>query len=64
MCIPIGFRRRMISLCAGVWLAVALWPAAHAAHGYAMWGQLKYPDNFAHFDYVNPDAPKGGSCAW
>lgn len=60
MCIPIGFRRRMISLCAGVWLAVALWPAAHAAHGYAMWGQLKYPDNFAHFDYVNPDAPKGG----
>ncbi|WP_353232548.1 extracellular solute-binding protein [Pseudomonas helleri] len=21
----------------------------------------KYPDNFQHFDYVNPDAPKGGS---
>lgn len=20
----------------------------------------KYPDNFSHFDYVNPDAPKGG----
>jgi len=20
----------------------------------------KYPDNFAHFDYVNPDAPRGG----
>ena len=21
----------------------------------------KYPDNFQHFDYVNPDAPKGGT---
>eukprot|EP01038_Epipyxis_sp_PR26KG_P003322 gene3322-biopygen2457 len=31
-----------------------------AAHGYALWGQLKYPDGFTHFDYVNPTAPKGG----
>jgi microcin C transport system substrate-binding protein len=31
-----------------------------AAHGYALWGYLKYPANFAHFDYVNPAAPKGG----
>ena len=23
-------------------------------------GDLKYPSNFAHFDYVNPNAPKGG----
>ena len=23
-------------------------------------GTLKYPADFAHFDYVNPDAPKGG----
>ncbi|MBP6599561.1 MAG: ABC transporter substrate-binding protein, partial [Giesbergeria sp.] len=36
--------------CAPVW----------AAHGYALWGQLKYPANFAHFDYVNASAPKGG----
>jgi microcin C transport system substrate-binding protein len=33
---------------------------AWAAHGYALWGDLKYPEGFAHFDYVNPDAPKGG----
>lgn len=33
---------------------------AWAAHGYALWGDLKYPAGFAHFDYVNPDAPKGG----
>ncbi|MCW5322326.1 ABC transporter substrate-binding protein [Verminephrobacter aporrectodeae subsp. tuberculatae] len=33
---------------------------AWAAHGYALWDELKYPPGFAHFDYVNPDAPKGG----
>ena len=33
---------------------------AWAAHGYALWGDLKYPEGFSHFDYVNPDAPKGG----
>ena len=31
-----------------------------AAYGYALWGDLKYPQNFAHFNYVNPAAPKGG----
>ena len=31
-----------------------------AAHGYALWGDLKYPAGFASFDYVNPAAPKGG----
>ena len=31
-----------------------------AAHGYALWGDLKYPPGFTHFSYVNPDAPKGG----
>lgn len=31
-----------------------------AAHGYALWGDLKYPAGFAHFDYVRVDAPKGG----
>lgn len=31
-----------------------------AAHGYALWGDLKYPSDFSNFDYVNPAAPKGG----
>lgn len=31
-----------------------------ATYGLAMHGTLKYPANFSHFDYVNPDAPKGG----
>lgn len=29
-------------------------------HGIAMHGDPKYPAGFSHFDYVNPDAPKGG----
>ncbi|WP_353395170.1 extracellular solute-binding protein [Hydrogenophaga sp. 5NK40-0174] len=33
---------------------------AFAGHGYALWGDLKYGPDFRHFDYVNPDAPKGG----
>ncbi len=30
-------------------------------HGIAMHGEPKYGPDFAHFDYVNPDAPKGGT---
>lgn len=33
------------------------------AHGFAEFGDLKYPQGFAHFDYVNPEAPKGGELA-
>ncbi len=29
-------------------------------HGLSFFGDLRYPANFTHFDYVNPDAPKGG----
>jgi microcin C transport system substrate-binding protein len=29
-------------------------------HGLSAFGNLKYPANFHHFDYVNVDAPKGG----
>ncbi len=35
--------------------------SAQAAHGISLWGPLKYPPGFQHFDYVNPNAPKGGS---
>jgi microcin C transport system substrate-binding protein len=30
-------------------------------HGVSLFGDVKYPAGFAHFDYVNPQAPKGGS---
>lgn len=52
------------------WLGAALWflssllvaPVAVGApaHGIALHGQPKYGPDFTHFDYVNPDAPKGG----
>jgi microcin C transport system substrate-binding protein len=29
-------------------------------HGVALFGDLKYPAGFGHFEYVNADAPKGG----
>ena len=31
------------------------------SHGIALYGDLKYPASFSYFDYVNPDAPKGGN---
>lgn len=34
--------------------------ADHAVHAIAMHGAPRYPANFRHLDYVNPDAPKGG----
>ncbi len=33
---------------------------AEPRHGIAMHGAPKYAADFAHLDYVNPDAPKGG----
>ena len=40
-------------------------PAANAEHpdwhhGLSLVGELKYKPNFPHYDYVNPNAPKGG----
>ena len=31
------------------------------SHGLALHCELKYPVDFSHFDYVNPQAPKGGT---
>jgi microcin C transport system substrate-binding protein len=33
---------------------------AWAAHAFSLYDTPKYPARFTHFDYVNPDAPKGG----
>ncbi len=37
--------------------------ASVEAHGMSSFGDLKYPADFKHFDYVNPSAPKGGTLA-
>jgi microcin C transport system substrate-binding protein len=58
-------RRDTFLLAAGA-LAAAGRPFAPAraaedeAHGISAFGDLKYPADFRHFDYVNPEAPKGG----
>lgn len=36
-------------------------PTMHRAHAIAMHGQPKYGADFPHFDYVNPQALKGGT---
>jgi len=41
-------------------VALATGAAATGAHGLSIFGELKYPAGFEHYDYVNPDAPKGG----
>ena len=53
-------------LTAALLLAAAALPAGAddrptPAHGLAMHGDLKYGPDFTHFDYVDPDAPKGGT---
>lgn len=35
-----------------------------ARHGMSIFGDLKYPEGFKRFDYVRPDAPKGGEIAF
>lgn len=53
----------LIVLLAGVHLARAQ-DTIITSHGFADFGELKYPEGFAHFDYVNPDAPHGGQLSY
>jgi microcin C transport system substrate-binding protein len=61
-------RRRVLVLSAGAvaapWLlrdrAAAIAADEIETHGISAFGDLKYPADFNHFDYVNPNAPKGG----
>jgi microcin C transport system substrate-binding protein len=58
-------RRHVLGLGVGALSATRFRPAAAAestaeAHGMSAFGDLKYPADFHHFDYVNPNAPKGG----
>ncbi len=59
-------RRHVLGLTAGAlsvpWLRIARASEGPAeAHGMSSFGDLKYPADFQHFDYVNPSAPKGGT---
>jgi microcin C transport system substrate-binding protein len=59
-------RRHVLGLSIGAVALPSLGPARAAdagteSHGMSAFGDLKYPADFARFDYVNPDAPKGGT---
>ena len=64
---PGGTITRRAALIGGAGAATALlpFPTVRAndlreVHGLSAFGDLKYPADFRHFDYVNPSAPKGG----
>ncbi|MFP3518967.1 ABC transporter substrate-binding protein, partial [Pseudomonas sp. SIMBA_077] len=42
--------------------AIACYAQAAPQHAVTLYNEApKYPANFQHFDFVNPDAPKGGT---
>jgi microcin C transport system substrate-binding protein len=59
-------RRRALGLFAGAAAVSASGGIVTASvqnadrHGMSAFGDLKYPPDFPHFNYVNPSAPKGG----
>ncbi|HWT71079.1 MAG TPA: extracellular solute-binding protein, partial [Oxalicibacterium sp.] len=50
----------MIKILCSFLLLCFLSHGAWAAHAFSLYDTPKYPAGFTHFDYVNPDAPKGG----
>lgn len=59
-------RRTIVWLAAAISL-LALSPlpaAAEPKHAIAMQGEPELPENFSHFTYANPDAPKGGAITY
>ena len=55
-------KRYLLGLAAALLLtAPAIAADPEARHGLSVFGDLKYGPGFKNFDYVNPDAPKGGT---
>src|SRR5690349_3002729 len=55
--------RKLSAVALGIAGSFALIGLAEAAgtYGLSLFGDLKYGPDFQHFDYVNPNAPKGGT---
>src|SRR5579884_1789558 len=59
-------KKTAVLLC-GAWLLASgmAWAAenvpAKKNYGLTLYGDLKYPADFTHFEYADPDAPKGGT---
>ncbi|HKS11639.1 MAG TPA: extracellular solute-binding protein, partial [Pseudomonas sp.] len=59
---PAGAARPWRALLLLLLLGTAAHSSAEPAHALTVYGETpRYPSRFQHFDYVNPDAPKGGS---
>jgi len=60
-------RRKLLASTAAVWLGAPAITRAqssskvHVGHGFAMHGEPRYPEPPKVLDFVNPNAPKGGS---
>ena len=57
--------RRLFALALAFALAAVAEPVraespVHTYYALSLLGEPKYPADFKHFDFVNPDAPKGG----
>jgi microcin C transport system substrate-binding protein len=55
--------RKLTTVVLGLVLSLSVVGIAYAvaSYGLSLFGELKYGADFSHFDYVNPDAPKGGA---
>ncbi|MDP6700192.1 MAG: extracellular solute-binding protein, partial [Candidatus Latescibacteria bacterium] len=54
---PILFLLLLLLLCTSSAFADSM---VYRTHALTLYGDPKYPADFTHFDYVNPDAPKAG----
>ena len=63
-----GMTARWIGTLAAFFGATVAFAERHGnvieGHGISAFGELKYSANFPHFDYVNPEAPKGGTISF
>jgi microcin C transport system substrate-binding protein len=53
--------RPLLSLFLCLAISSPAWATLYKSHGYAQFGDLKYPASFTHFAWINPEAPKGGT---
>ncbi len=54
-------RAVIIYLALAIVIATPTQVLAAPSHALSLYGDIKYQDGFSHFDFVNPDAPKGGN---
>jgi microcin C transport system substrate-binding protein len=55
------FKFRTFALAAGLLLAAVGVAQAVVTFGMSLYGEFKYKPDFTHFDYADPNAPKGGT---